>query len=242
MDNVQATGISDIAKRAIAAQRELQKIAGIASQGDVLSKAQSMSREELMAMSAQGKAFDIGGQKVTADNLIKVLDLTKEIAIAKTMVTEQDMLNAEVATNRTDVEKIIEKMNLDKIAIETKIKSVNDEIVKKQELHAIEITQYQDRMNKSKIEHENELAQYRIRITRKIADNEEEIASHTQLMQKKEMQIQSEFEKYKDLVREKRILDNNYFAYFGEQIRNQITQVEALINKMRSVPGLSGGL
>lgn len=235
MANVQSTGISDIAKRAIAAQRELQKIAGIAKESDVLSKAQSMSREELMWFAARGRAFDIGGQKVTADNLIKVLDLTKEIALAKTMVTEQDIQNAEVATNRTDVEKIIEKMNLDSIAIEAKIKSVNDEIIKKQELHTIELQQYTDRMNKSKIEHDKELQQYQVRINKKIADNAAEIASHTELMEKKEMQIRNEFETYKDLVNQKRILDNNYFAYFGEQIQKQITQVESLISKMRSL-------
>lgn len=236
---MQSTGISDIAKRAISAQRELQKIAGIAKESDVLLRAQSMSREELMAFSAQGKAFDVSGQKVTADNLIKVLDLTREIALAKTMVTEEDIKNAEVSLNRTDVEKIIEKMNLDKVAINAKIASIEAEIVKKQELHTIELTQYQDRMAKSKVEFDKEIAQAQAKINRKITDNAIELAEYTELMKKKETQLKSEAQVYADLVKQKRILDNNYFAYFGEQIQKQISQVDALISKMNS---LGGGL
>ena len=145
------------------------------------------------------------------------------------------MAQAKIETEKNDVQKILDKMAVDQLAIQQKIDGVNAEITKQQELQRIEIANYQAKIDKSRENQAIEMAQYQAKIDKQIIDNAKELADYTKLMDEKKAQIVSEYDIYKNLVAQKQQLDSTYFAKFGEQLRAQLAQVDSLANRISSL-------
>lgn len=232
---VQVTWVSDISKRAVEAQRELEKLVWVAKNVDVVWQAQGIGKEELLAQSALGKTYDIGWKTFSADDLLKILSLTNELRIAKQNVTAEDLKQWAINTDKTQVEIILEKMAIDKQNIQLKIDWLNAELLKKQEIQAQEVRDYEIKMQKSRDAQALEISQYQEKINKKLADNATELKDYADKMKQKALLLESENKVYQDLIASKKKLDDEYFARFWVQLQAQLDKVETLANRLRSL-------
>lgn len=235
MASIQATWVSNISKRAIEAQRELEKLVWVASNVDVAWQAQWIGKEELLKQSALGKTYGIGGKTFSAEDLLKVLSLTKELSIAKQNVTAEDLKQGAINTDKTQVELILEKMAVDRENIQLKIDWLNTELAKKQEIHAQEMADYEVKMQKSREAQALEMLQYQQKIDKQLTINSTELKDYSEKMKEKSLLIQSENIVYQDLIKSKQKLDNEYFAKFWVQLQAQLDKVETLASRLRSL-------
>lgn len=235
MSKVQSTGISDIAKRAIEAQKEYAKLIGIAKESDVLAKAQSMSSAELSSASAKWQSFIIWWKTFTAEDLQKIVSLTKELAIAKWSVSQADLLIAQKELDKTEIEKIMDKITLDKQAIQIKLDATNAELLKQQEINSLERQAYAEKINNARISHNIEMQQAQAKINKKIADNIIEIEDYKKLMDKKTEEIKKEEVVYTDLIAQKKKLDADYFNKFWQQLQSALNKTAELTTRIAAL-------
>lgn len=91
---------------------------------------------------------------------------------------------------------------------------MNQELIKKQEIHAQEMSDYEIKMQKTRELQSVEIGQYQERINKQLANNAIELKDYGEKMKEKAILIQSENVVYKNLIASKKKLDDEYFARF----------------------------
>ena len=169
------------------------------------------------------------------------IKLAKELELAKWNVKQEDIDKTRLELNKSETQKILDRVAMQKAEQETKIANLDEEILKQKELNKIEEEKLFLWIAKEKEKNTLELNNIRAKVIEQKAINDKEQAEFIVKMDIKKAEIQKEYDLYNSLVLQKMQLDNLYFENFWAKIKIQMDETQKAITLLESLKNKSWG-
>lgn len=203
-----AQGTTDVAARAVQAEKELADAQTALEDLRVRFKEEQGTLQEREWMKRQ---------KEISEKEAEIERLKSEISTGVNFAGSEAMKKAAEEAKKSETQKIIDRIALEKVEFEEKRKALEDEMAKKT------------------ADHELEMARFREKAEAKKKQFEEEYAQDRKLALAKRDEINLEYQAYAAVMAQKKALDDAYFANFQTQVQAQATALESVMAKMAAV-------